>query len=378
MEGTKNFSVNDRTAYANSFGLMENHTAYYNPNSELDMRSELKSFLDKGMEEQKALTVTGGNAGTAGYALIPVYVDPRIVDRTRKFTPWGEIIQRVTNQGITADFNYISSKGGGFTAVEDAPLTDAVDTESRSSTAIKYLYAVGRVTGQMFASMPSYMVQGMMPSGTGTDTASFGSPMAQNAKQYEVLKRARAIKELEENLIWNGNATTSGINGNPNGTEFNGIVAQQSTTNQNDKNDAELEFDDVEDTVRYAFDDSGRPDVAGCDSSTSADLRKIMMNTFNIRPNDLGGTTGFGIPARMILETMVGPVPVIPSQYLSSTTGEKQLFFLDSEYMEMRVLQDMTYEEKASVTDSQKFTLKIYETLLLRAPQFNAFVDNIK
>ena len=52
-------------------------------------------------------------------------------------------------------------------------------------------HAIGRVTGQMQAAMPSYMIQGLQPSGTGTNTASFNSPTAPNAKQYEVLKRAR-------------------------------------------------------------------------------------------------------------------------------------------------------------------------------------------
>ena len=40
----------------------------------------------------------------------------------------------------------------------------------------------------------------------------------------------REIKELEENLIVNGNATTSAIAGNPNGTEYNGIVQTMAYT----------------------------------------------------------------------------------------------------------------------------------------------------
>jgi len=63
----------------------------------------------------------------------------------------------------------------------------------------------------------------------------------------------------------------------------------------------------------------------------------------------------------LVLQTMVGSVPVIPSMFLSNTSGAKLNLFLDTDYIEMRVLQDMTYEDLAKTNDSQKFMLKIYE-----------------
>lgn len=381
--GIFNLKGNLNSAYEHSFGPMPNQTRYFDPpglsehkgldvdHAGVDMREEIKAAIDRGMEiSYKALTTTAGGAGTAGNALIPVYVDPRIVDRTRKFTPWVELIARVTNLGKEADFNFISTKAAGITANEDAPLSDVTDTEDRSSTPIKYLYSVGRVTGQMQAAMPAYIVQGLQPGGTGTDTATFNSPAAPNAKQYEVLKRAQALREKEEALIWNGDLSTTA-------TEFDGIVQLQGTTNQTDRSSAALRWQDIEESVQDAYDDSGRPTIAGSDSATLVDLRKIMIDSFRYSPRDITGTAGFGVPARVVVETMVGPIPVIPSQNLSTTTGAKQLFWLDMEYIEMRVLQDMTYEDLAKTNDSQKFMLKIYEALLLRAPAFNSFIDNI-
>lgn len=358
-------------AYEHSFGTLANGTRYADPYNDVDLRPDLKAALDRGMDVQKkALETTAGGAGTAGYALIPVYVDPRIVDRSRKFTPWTTLVPRVTNQGITADFNLISTKASAVTAYEDAPLSDVTDTGDRSSTGIKYIYSVGRVTGQMQAAMPSYMVQGLQPQGTGITNTTFGSPTAPNAKQYEVLKRAQALKEKEESLIWTGDASTTA-------TEYSGIVKLQGTTNQEDKSSSALSWADVETIAQYAYDDSGRPNIGGCDSATLGDLRKIMIDNFRFSPNTMGGTAGFGVPAPVVFETMVGPIPVVPSQYLTNTTGAKQLFFLDMEYIEMRVLQDMTYEDLAKTNDSQKFMLKVYEAMIMKAPQFNAFVDNI-
>ena len=74
---------------------------------------------------------------------------------------------------------------------------------------------------------------------------------------------------------------------------------------------------------------------------------------------------------------MVGAVPVIPSQNLSNTSGSKAIYFLDMDYIEMRVLQDMTYEDLAHTNDSQKFMLKIYEAMLFKNTKFNSFVGEI-
>ena len=299
-------SGNGAGAYQVAFGNLPDEYKYFNPpglsgqagveakaidESYFDKRTDLKAALNVGIEaEYKALTAVGMGAGTAGKDLIPVYVDQRIVDKSRKWTPWTELIARVTNIGLTADYNIITAKGAGVTKTEDAPLSDVQDDVSRASKAIKFLYSVGRVTGPVQASMPSYMLQGLNPSGTGIDGGTFGSPIAQNAMQEQVLVRAQAFKELEESLIWNGNDTTDT-------TQYDGIVEQQSTTNQEDKSAAALDFADIDKTIEYAFTDSGRPSIAGCDSSSLKDVRAKMLDQFSYTPSQLTGSAGFGVPA---------------------------------------------------------------------------------
>ena len=183
--------------------------------------------------------------------------------------------------------------------------------------------------------------------------------------------KAREMRELEENLIVNGDAVTTP-------TQFSGIVVLQSTENVVDLDGAALTWDDIETAVRYAFDDGGRPKIAVASSSVVQDIRKIIIDTFRYNPSDMGGTLPFGVSAAIVLQTMVGPIPVIPSMYLSNTSGAKQIYFLDTDYIEMRVLQDMTYEDLAKTNDSQKFMLKIYEALIMRNNKFNSFVDDIQ
>ena len=360
--------VDSKGAYAQTFGAMSDGTRYVDAWSNTDMRPALKGTFDVGF---KALTTTTGGIGTAGYAMIPIYLDPRIVDTTRKFTPLVELIPRVTNQGTTADFNKITAKGGAYAAKEDAALPETNDTYDRVSVAIKYLYAVGRITGPTQAAMPSYILEGFQSSGAGLGAGSPFSPTGvPNAKQLEVVMKARELREKEESLIVNGDADTTAA-------EFSGIVKLQATTNQNDLDSAALTWDDVETTVRYAYDDGGRPKIAVCSSAVLQDLRAIIIDTFRYNPSDMTGNLPFGVSASLVLQTMVGPVPVIPSMYLSNVSGAKQIYFLDTDFIEMRVLQDMTYEDLAKTNDSQKFMLKIYEALIIRNTAFNSFIDNI-
>lgn len=371
----------ESSCYAHSFGPLADGTAYVNgwtqgrDGKSFDLRNFIGAKASEGFMriQQKALGPEAGGAGTSGYALVPVYVDPRIVDQSRKYTPMVEMIPRVTNQGLTADYNVVTAKGAAYTANPDAPLAETDDTYDRKSQSIKFLYSVGRVLGPMQAAMPSYIMEGFQPTGAGNVSGSVFTPAgAPNAKQQQVLMKARAMKELEENLIFNGDDDTDA-------TQFNGIIDQQGTTNQNDLGGAALTWDDVEETVQSAFDDGGRPKLAVGSSSVITDLRKIMIDTFRYTPDQLtaGAELPFGVPPQLVLHTMVGAIPCLPSMYLSNVSGSKQLWFLDTDFIEMRVLQDMTYEDLAKTNDSSKFMLKIYECLIVRSPSFNAFIDNI-
>ncbi len=126
---------------------------------EVDVRPQLKQAIQWQM---KAMSTTTGGDGTAGYALVPVYVDPRIIDQTRKYTPFVELTPRVANQGNTADYNKLTAKGSAAYKAEDSSQGEQTDTYDRASSPIKYGYSVGRVTGPMIASMPPYQLPGFL------------------------------------------------------------------------------------------------------------------------------------------------------------------------------------------------------------------------
>ena len=386
--GTKGGFI-DKSLYASSFGNFPDGQCYsagystlYNASLKgiapvkADSGDSWRGRMYEARLEQKALNTTTGTGGATTEALIPVFIDPRIVDISRKQTPLVELVPRVSNQGIVAAYVRVTAKSYASTNIEDGVLSDGAATRVQANKSIKYLYAVGRVTGPGEAAIPAYTLGGFQPSGSGLGGNAFADAQAPNAMQQEVLLAARDLKQLEENLIVNGNSTTS-VAGGPNGSEFDGFVTQQGTTNQNDLSGAELTWDDVENTVKLAYEDGGQPNLAVASPSALVALRAIMIDSFRIMPGDNATELSFGITAQVVLQTIVGRIPVIPSRFLSDTAAQRSIYFLDMDWIEMRVLLDMTFEELAKTNDSRKFMLKIYETLIMRAPEFNSFIDNI-
>ncbi len=324
-------SISAMKAYTDSFGTLPDLTVYHtgaNPDFKaFDGRAELQKIVLKGAKkvQEKAYSTTSGGAGTAGVATVPVFVDPVIVDTSRKYTPLVELIPRVTNQGLTADYVRITAKSFSQTYAEDAAFADGSATRERQSKTIKYLRAVGRVTGQAQASVPGYTLLGFEATGAGMSPGDpFRDVPTSNALDQEMQLAARDLKELEENLIVNGNDTTSAISGNPDGTEYDGIIQQQSTTNQTDLSGGVLEWTHVEDAIRDAYVDSGRPSLAVASPSAVTRLRVIMVDSLRYTGNDLTSEISFGIPSGVTLQTFVGPVPVIASQFLSDTAAMQQ------------------------------------------------------
>jgi len=319
-----------------------------------EAKSELQEGINKQNNEMKAISTTTGGAGTAGYALIPVYVDSDIVDTSRKYTPLRELTPRVANMGTTADYNRLTAKGGAVFALEDAALTEANDTYARSSKSIKYMYSVGRITGPSQAATPAYTVNNFVPL------------PARNAKQLEVVVKSRALLELEENAIVNGSTGTTA-------SWFDGLITQIGVTNTVDKNTSALTLDNLYTAIRYAYDDGGRPNLASCSSDVYTDIGNLLFDQFRYAPTQ---KLAWGAEY-LSLNSMVGQIPIIPSMYHSNTSGSKAIYFQDMTVTEMRVLQDITYQELAKTNDSEKFYLKCYETYVIKAPEFCSSVTEI-
>ena len=363
------------SAYGASFGMLPHGSRYSGgylttetKSGAFDRRPWLLEKFQAGAEiVRKALNSATGGAGSTDKVLVPIYLDPVIIDLSRKWTPLVELIPRVSNFGLTADYNVITAKGAAVVKAEDAALTEADSTYARRSKAIKYLYSVGRVTGQALAAIPAFMLAGFQPTGIGAPDGALADVNAPNARQLELLDKTRAIKELEENLILNGDSVAD-----PN--DYDGIIVQIAGVNDKPLVGADIALADLHDGVQLAFDDGGRPNLGVCNSRTYTDILKLLSAQITYREATRQVFWGF---SAVVFYSMVGEIPIIPSMWLTNAVDLGRLIFLDLSVIELRVLQDLTYETLAKTNDSEKFFLKIYETLIVRAPQFCAQITQI-
>lgn len=304
----------------------------------VDLRENIiKGHIENAQKIQKAsidANTTGGlgtgGAGTAGSALIPVYVSPNIVDRTRYQLPMRELTPRVAARGKTYDYNALTAKGGASWKGEDAALPEDVDTYDRQSINIKWGYSVGRVAGPAIAAMRGY----------------------KDAMQLDLSVKSRALMELEEDTIINGDAATYP-------TEFNGLI-KSITTNTTNKSTAYVSLADLRSELATTYNAFGIINLCVTDAFTHANI-KALLQDFQRVPQPPAESLPFGIPGAFEFDG----VPFIRSQFMPTTTGSRRILFLDMRYIFMAVLQDITYEELAKVNDSNKYMMKVYEALVV-------------
>jgi len=325
-------SVSADVAFQQSFGnAVKNGEVYYNPWVKVDKRTEIgKSLMADKITKAPSIATTTGGAGTAGYALIPVYVDPEIVDRTRFLTPLVELIPRRATRGTTYDYNAITAKGGASWKLEDASLADDIDTYDRVSVNIKYGYSTGRVTGPSIAGMAGY----------------------QDALSLDLGVKTVALKELEEDTIVNGDVTTYA-------TEYDGLI-NSITTNTTDKSSTAVTLTNIRSEFATTFNAKGMTNLCVTDAATHNYIKGLLMDfqrVVEVPKEELP----FGIPGSFVFDG----VPFIKSQFMPTTANSKRILFLDTRYIFMAVLQDVTYEELAKTNDSNKYMLKVYEALVV-------------
>jgi len=250
-----------------------------------DMRKSVAGdMMEGGFTLRKALTTTLStySAGTLP-VLIPVYVDPEIVDLTRRATPLVELIPRVTNFGKTADYNQLTTITTAQPLGEDAALTEQNDAYTRRSISIKYLYSVGRVTGPMFAASKQYLSSGGYV----------------DALSLEVKNKTLALKRLEEAMILLGdsqtnwtepvNSTTINATNSFDGlynliTDANSCTEGGSSSYKTDMAGASLGISNIRTAIRTCRTYGGEPNLMVTDYATYNHIKSLFeQSLFQLR-----------------------------------------------------------------------------------------------
>ena len=295
---------------------------YYNPMYRVDKREQIKdAFINKVSID----TQTGG-AGTAGTALIPVYVDSNIVDRTIRETPLRNMVARRAIRGQTYDYVPLTAKGGAVWMAENAAIADQTDTYDRVSVSMKFLYAKGRISGPAIAAMRGFI----------------------DPSQLDLSVKTTSIMEAEEDALINGDAST-----NP--EEPSGAIISI-TTNTTNRSGGLPTLALIRAEFATSYNANGEIQLAVTDATTHNYIKGLLLDLQRQVTNPSEAVMGFGIPNAFDFDGVM----FIRDKFMPTTASAKRILFLDMRYIFMAVLQDMTYEEKASENDTAVYLLKEY------------------
>ncbi len=348
-------AINAELAFKSSFGNgnVSHETIYYHTpivNSEIELKSK---GVDRRLEIKAALTTasplmaTGTQySATSGSipVLLPTIVDNVLYDLTKRDTPLASgILPRVANRGIFADYVTMTSPATAVVGGEMGELVPTVPTYARTAKKMSYIYAVGEVSGPMQVA---------------------SAQQWQDALNLLVSAQYQALKELEENLVINGNPTSSDYSGGTTDVRgFKGLI-QSITTNVLNKSSAVISLQNITDAFRVVREQYGRATICVTDYKTLSDVKGLVFDV--LRYPAPTATVNFGIE-----NILYEGVPIIPDLFMPVTATAREFLVLDTSVtiggpnIQIRVLQDAVMEELAKTTDAYKFMIKSYLTLVL-------------
>lgn len=341
-------------AYQATFGNMPNHTIYldrlagiFDERKSIDRRQEMKDQI-KSLTTTSNLFATGINyTSTSGSipVLVPTVVDSTLYDVTFRSTPLASgLLPRVTNNGLFADYVVRTALSTAKWRAETGALASNESTYTRYAAPIKFCYAVGELSGPLMVA----------------------SKVWQEALRYETEGQYRSLKELEENTIINGNPTTGTYDGTyADANAFKGLIATIGSTVGAAKSTlsgtSKISLANLRDGIRLIREAKGEPDLIVTDYKTLDDIKSLIQDL--LRYPAPTGNISFGI------ETIVFEgVPIIPDLFMPTTATVRELLILTVKKqgnIQLRVLQDTTFEELAKTADTYKFMIKEYFTMIL-------------
>ncbi len=326
--------------YQQSFPDTPHGTVIVDNVAGVDKTDEMKSAREEykaALTTQSQLFAIGTNySATSGSipTILPTVVDSKLYELARKKTPLASgLLARVANQGLYAD---VIKRTAYQTAVwnpEDSSLVSATSTYGRAIKLIKFAYAPAKISGPML----------------------IASKVWQNALNLEVEGAYTALKFLEEDTIINGDTTSSTYT-----HAFNGLIASNSTNYQN-KSGGEITLADIDAGLEKIFNQRGYANLMVTDRHTYNALKQIIRPIMMMPSGVEKAAFGFE-------QLEWEGIPIIYDIFMPTTASVREFLILDTateSNIQIRVLQDATFQELANTNDAYNFVVKEYITLLI-------------
>ncbi len=313
-------SYSESLVYKSSFGDIPSQYLYKSGINNINKLDVQKGYLEKAIGEwlQKS---TGSSAIT-----VPTVIDAEIQDHVRKEMPVVELINRRTNMGKIASYDYLSSRTAAtFLSEANASgtsLTEQDDTYANGTATMKYSYAIGKITGVGQAADKHYV----------------------DLLSEVVRSKVLALKELHEEKFLSGDSSGT--------DEYDGLD-QIITTNTTNMSGASIKLSDI----GSSYDDSRTyggttKKLAVTDYTTLRTIKAQMQADVHYidKTNIAWG-----------LQTVqFEGMPIVPTRFSNDTSSNRRFYIVDTEVTEYRVLQEPTMVEMGILSDSKQFFIKEY------------------
>jgi len=328
--------IDHQALYKNSFGELPDETIFEDAMNNVYTFAKGEDIVTQTGEGELAKAVNvGAVSGVAGYAYTPIVWDQAVIDITRKMTPLLGLLPKVTNAGKVAQYYRVTSRADATWGDEDPALNEADDVKEEASAPIRYLRVTGRVTG----------------------VAQIAGAHFESSMQREVLNKTQSMNEAIESSILVGNNATD---------QYQPDGLQQNLTANSTSQGGAITLTSVRKLVSDCFVDKGAPNLLITDPYTADDIvEQIMDYTRFVDPTV---TIAFGLQLPSV-QTVVGRIPILASQFMPVTSTERRLFCVNTNFLQQRILKDITFERLAKTSDSEKFYLSSYRTFINKFPE---------
>lgn len=326
------FQSNTKAYYKfdETFGKMgvADEQTYYDPLNGIDLKESMAKSFREEVSKAPSFDITSGGTYT-GYGLMPPFLDPSIVDRTVRMTPLVAMLPRKAIRGRSYVYNVLTAKAGAQFLPDNSVLTNQVDTRTTATVNMKYLYAVGELTGPAMRSAEGFL----------------------NLMAEDIRVKTASMNEKLENEIINGN-TAVDANG------FTGLI-QSLTTNAENNAAAAITLDLMRTDLNTAFEANGMTNLIVTDGYTFNYVKGLLVDFQRVL--GVSPLMQFGIPDAFEFDG----VTVIKDRYMPTTATQREMLYLDTRYVFLAVLQDYTFETLGKLSDADRYFIKWYGSLVV-------------
>lgn len=313
-----------------------------------DLASELDAQLRASTLKKATSTTTVSN-------LMHNYSDEQVVMLFKKVFPLQALIPVEANHGKVAQWDAITEtgKGSAFFGSEDPNVVESDLTDAIRTATCKIMYAFTKVTKMArVAGQTQYPARDIMAIRT----------LAANESVRDL--RERSLIGVSRDLT-NVDPTYTAANSLEYAGLYELITNNTAASLVQTYAGGAATLDKIkpylDETIRLMVRHGRTPNLAVCDWKTFGIIGRGMNDFLRI---EAVKATEFGF-GKIDIVTPVGQIPLIPIQFMPTTTGSYgSIMALDTSYLARRVLWGDTYEELANLNTTQRGAITASEVLI--------------